>query len=489
MSASIAAALLGFASQEGSTTAPPAAPPAERTMLWLADIHEMPTYERYYSPECWCQREWTVSMAVARLMHSIEDGVSWSAIYETAKAEVSKITNSTCSLEKPASAFGQLGCNAPRRLVDEMLDQAVLAAPSPLLVGVIGDLVQHEAPNVAVAEETYSRVSKAIDEKFGQTCCKCATPQGNNDVYPGYYVNISSSSFYSYQANVARETCDIPESEATLLESKGYYSLQALPGLDFLYMNTLVYHVYNGPGTWGPYPPITEEDPRGQFAWLAEKLAAAQRAASEVYLMLHICPVLDPYSMSDVWQPEYRARFWAAVQPYLDATIAGIFCGHFHVEATLATGSSAPAGQALQIFGAVSPVYMNNPVFYVAHLHDEGFRLKSISARYAEMPFEEPPRAPWKTYGFAQATNQQLKQQVRGWFTAEGEADFMATLWRFKSGQRGSSNCTDSGIFFAECATCTLNCRLSFACWTLNAFDKGAYDACLAGGEASFLQA
>ena len=249
------AAAFATAADNPSPTPPP--PPASpSTIILIADPHMMPQYNPAIKNErgCWCG---------------------------------SGSNGAECLLDPPANPWGRVGCNPPPQLVEAALDHAVRMEPEPLLVGVLGDLVQHAAPSVQFTMDVFANLSRTIAGLFPSTCCKCMLPLGNNDINPNYYVDTADPNFYAPQAAVARDVCGASEAEAALFTAKGFYSVRPLPKLRWLFLNTNVYHTNNDPGrseAWGPYayPPVSGEDPLGQFAWLEAELAGAATLGEEV---------------------------------------------------------------------------------------------------------------------------------------------------------------------------------------------------------------
>lgn len=148
-------------------------------------------------------------------------------------------------------------------------------------------------------------------------------------------------------------------------------SVQMVPGLRVLSINTIIYSVNHC--NQGPYPnciaveanDADPTDPLGQFAWLEQRLNAADVAGAKVYILGHIPPTIESYGP--------RHSFWK--QPYIDAflnvtsqwgaVIEGLLFGHLHSDEWRGGPSLDAVGQPILISSSITPIYDNNPSFKV----------------------------------------------------------------------------------------------------------------------------
>jgi len=206
--------------------------------------------------------------------------------------------------------------------------------------------------------------------------------------------------------------------------------------------------------------------------------------------MCHIAPTLDPYGASDEpWRQQYSATFWELVEPHLPR-IAGFFCGHYHVDMTVASSAAADSEMPLLLLGAVSPVYDGYPVVYALELREGSYRPAKVTAHYLPLDAQPAPQtaddiaAGWRSYEYTVPTNGEWRAIAASWLagTPEGEASFEEAFERKKMYLRGAEACTDAATPWQDCATCEGACRVSFACFSTEGRSKASYDACVAAG-------
>lgn len=441
------------ASSGSSGSAPPPPSPPPLKMVLMTDWHVDPHYSTHLGPECRCNN----------------------------------VTVGVCSttLSTKASRFGTMGCNVPEPLFAASLEAAVAALPDPDLVIILGDFVAHRSSSRAFTQAVFDNTSRAISAAFVTKPRACAAPLGNNDMFPNYGVNNSDDAFYSAHAATAREYCGLDDATAAHFARVGYYNL-SLPthSLTILVLNTNVYAPRNcANGGTGMADPACGEDPLGQFAWMDAQLRAAAAAGHRVQVHGHIPPAVDSFGREPAWHPDYIPRYWQILEAHAPL-IAGHFFGHWHE--AIVRASSAPAlrdAPALQVLGAVSPIYDNNPVFYSATFDPVSLEVASFTqhvlvlATVGEFPnFVASARVAPPT-GLSNADYLAL---IASWLTPEGDAAFQAFFAQWKAGYHGRGLACDTvDARFAQCATCTGACRVAFACLNSHGKMNEEYAACL----------
>lgn len=441
---------------------PPAPPPspAPLSFLIMTDWHNTPTYSNQYGHQCGCR---------------------------------SDLARPSCKRDQPASVFGQYRCDGPPELIKASLDAAVAVMPHPDVVFILGDLVTHNAGSLEVDRAVFQNTSALVADKFdGRSTRACQVPLGNNDVYPNYFTDTSAPQQYAFQAQVAREHCGLDEATAAVFARNGYYNVTLRGGaVKVLVLNTNALAYVNRPG--GPKEPasVDETDPFGQFAWMDAQFADAEAHGMVVHIQAHIAPALDSFARSPAWQPRYAERYWELVGKWAHV-LAGHFFGHWHTREVRAVadappGSALAKAPALQLLCALSPIYLNNPVFYTAELSPASLRVERFYSHtldlasvgdYPAFVAEEmvyPPRG---------MSNEGWSELAESWHDSAssptpGDDSFRAFFRQFKAGHSGTMQCNATTDTFQDCATCTLGCRTSFACLATYGRNASGYQHCM----------
>lgn len=446
-------------------------------MLIFTDWHSTPDYDRTLGPKCMCSERYI----------GAED------IYPH------KVANrSECELPAPASPFGQFGCDAPAALGRAALEAGVANMPRPDAVFILGDFVTHNAPSVEWDQQVFWDMSAQVAASFPYNTKACLIPLGNNDVYPNYFTNTSAPRQYDSQAKAASKYCGLDAATADNFARLGYYNVtlgaEKLGGarVKVLVLNTNAVSSYNAPGSRHSAMYVTDEDPLGQFAWMAAQFADARARGMVVVIQAHIAPAIDSFGKAMAWQPQYAKRYWEIVGEYADVLAAHYF-GHWHSAETRVMqapeGSPEARAPALQVLASISPVYANNPVFYSAtvdpaRLRHPTFETYTLNlAKAGEFPqFVRAERT--GTPDNCQS-NAAWAKLVESWFDPSGEESFVANLHQYKAGYARDGNgkqlaCTTSSSVFQNCATCTHDCRVAYACMTGYGRSEDEYKSCLA---------
>jgi len=420
-----------------------------RRVLLLSDLHANPRYTPTSSPSCHC-------------------------VPPSGPAQ-------QCTPTRPASEYGQIGCDAPLPLVEAALAAASQAVPEPDAVLVSGDLVWHHPSNRSASIDTFRRVAGLLGDAFPSACVML----GNNDVFPDYDSNISDPSFYAQQAGVAGHVCNLTDASAAQYAERGFYSRQLWPGLRLVGLNTNLYSIWADETDPGLDPADTP-DPLGQFAWLQQQLDNAAAAGAALWIVGHIPPALDSFDRRPLWQLGYARRYWELLRAQPGVVTAQMF-GHLHSDEYRLWDS--PHAAPLLLFASVSPVYNNNPAFYSLTTTDDGKSLSSITAYYANLT--EAPLGLSSPLSFAEEysrsgpfTNRALALRTASFVdgTSDGDEAWSSFFDAYKVGRFGASVCAAESDRFQSCASCTAGCRRSFACLLLQGTNETKYERCVADG-------
>jgi hypothetical protein len=256
-----------------------------------------------------------------------------------------------------------------------------------------------------------------------------------------------------------------------------------------LILNTNALAYANRPGGSTHRAAVDEPDPFGQFAWMEAQFADAEARSMVIHVQAHIAPALDSFGKVPAWQPQYAERYWELVGRWAHV-LAGHFFGHWHTRevravADAAAGSSLAAAPAMQLLCALSPIYMNNPVFYAAQLSAATMRVERFHshtldlATVADYPVFVAEDMVYPQRGMSKEGWSEL---VEAWHDASSPAaneSFHAFFRQYKAGRHGALHCSETNAIFQDCATCTRGCRASFACLNTHGRNESGYQRCL----------
>lgn len=150
------------------------------------------------------------------------------------------------------------------------------------------------------------------------------------------------------------------------------------------------------------YQEPMEKDPNGQFEWLIKELQAAEDAGQRAWLISHI-----PSGIPDHFH-DYSQYFDQIVQRY-EATIAGLFYGHTHMDefqiaySNYTNRAAATATAMGYIVPAMTPTE-GSPSFRVYEIDPDTFGILDYTqyiANISDPTFQKKPE--WLPYYFAKA--------------------------------------------------------------------------------------
>jgi hypothetical protein len=270
------------------------------------------------------------------------------------------------------SAYGRDGNAA---LLASLVRAMRAAAPHPDLVVLPGDFLAHHfgllshERGASSADATGLRTMAGIARVLGRSfpASRFAVALGNNDVPCGdYRTNFGTAyarSLAAIWAPLIRRgaSAQAPQQLARV----GYYALQPFDGIQVTVLDTVVFSQMNR----GACPGSASASPQRQLDWLEASLPAAPAGVRNV-LVMHVPPGYDAYSTQIArgflaW-PFLRSPWNAQLTQTISDPrnrVAFAIAGHTH-RFDLRVAGEVP----IAVIGAVSPVYQNNPSFYVLHV-------------------------------------------------------------------------------------------------------------------------
>lgn len=254
------------------------------------------------------------------------------------------------------------------------------AAPNPAVVLLPGDFLMHDFAAQArrhdvkpdeAALRSMGWIAEKLERAFPRA--RFAIALGNNDVPCGDYKSANGSAYLAAVARIWAPLIDRGGAAPDFVSSfslGGYYATR-LSGanLRLIVLNTVPLSTeYRGNCGAG----VLDNAPR-QFAWLSKTLADTRPGTRNV-LMMHIPPGFDAFSTDYLhalvaWR-FLSARYDDALVDALDASsdhVAYAIAGHTH-RFDFRVAGDVP----VLVFGALSPIYANNPSFYVLRVRPNG---------------------------------------------------------------------------------------------------------------------
>ena len=277
------------------------------------------------------------------------------------------------------------GSDSNLALLESSLAAMKRAVPEPAMVVLPGDFLAHYFPRLvnlnAAGSSQSGEALKAVQivaTRFGRTFphARFAVVLGNNDSACGDYRSDVDGPFMQGFARAWAPLVNrggAATQFAQTFPSGGYYT-EALPirGLRLIGLNSTVFSKeFFGDCRGGHADQAT-----GELAWLNATLASTPPGIHNVVL-LHVPPGYDTFvtetARGAVAWPYY---FGAANAGLLDAIsqnathVAFVLAGHTHHFDFRIVPSKPPV--PMIVFGAVSPVYRNNPNFATIQVTPEG---------------------------------------------------------------------------------------------------------------------
>jgi len=322
----------------------------------------------------------------------------------------------TCALALPASAAQQwlvvsdihfdpfaagaspagYGKDSNAALLDATLAQMLRVNPHPPVVVIAGDFLAHRFAQLAAqhhedAQTAAVRAMRAIAHRFGTAFphARFIVALGNNDDYCGDYRSEDGG---SYQRALERIWLPLVQrggahtSFARTFLHGGFYSDDVLNGrLRVLVVNDIPWSFFAG----GPCQPARGDLAATERAWLAREVQSGRSSA----IVSHIPPGIDAGTTALLRGflnvPFLRSNAQAAFVHDVQAPgIRWALFGHTHRFELRSIGNT-PA----LVISSISPVYDNNPAFYVVAVEPNG-SLADVRTEY----FDEVAQR-WRSAG------------------------------------------------------------------------------------------
>lgn len=308
-----------------------------------------------------------------------------------------------------SAPYGRRACDAPKALVDSLVQTLAGTNPNPGAIVVTGDIAAHmlcETPGAGFSDcdgstaqshtqqiDALTYVSDALRAAFPHT--PILKLMGNNDS-PQHYVTPLGPAGVPYMRQlmdiwgpgIRCDGCGLGSAytvNTSTWDTGGYYaaSLTHPSGsrTRFVILNTLLF--YRTLPTlnltrWGGYQ-AQRDAALTHLLWLGHQLQDASAAGDAVVLACHVPPGLNSFSSVLNLQPDLQQLLFQTLQPYT-GTVSAVLGGHYHTDvmSLLRVGPQAgvPASGdgviPLLAMSSITPVYQANPAFRTYALNDAG---------------------------------------------------------------------------------------------------------------------
>ena len=305
---------------------------------------------------------------------------------------------------KRGSGPSLFGSDTNLPLFRSMLAEMKREAPNPSLVLLPGDFLAHNfgrlvraRDDAGSADDAGVRTMRLVASAFGRTFprARFAIALGNNDTPCGDYRSALGS---PYQAAIARAWAPLvdrggaaPNFVASFTRTGSYVARLPVRGMRLIVIDDVLFSAeYLGNcGDGGAHAAVR------QSTWLEELLAATPPDERNV-VMMHIPPGYDAMTTQRTqgfvpW-PFLRGNSGARLATILGAPknrVAYAVAGHAHRFDFRLDG-----GVPVLVFGAISPVYHNNPAFYALRVRADGSLRDIDTYAFDEWTQEwQPPRS------------------------------------------------------------------------------------------------
>ena len=316
--------------------------------LWLSDVH----YDPWYGSEAAVQ------------------------VSETASCRSSNIPNESLEF------FGQVGCDAPASLIENLLEHARTILPEPDFILITGDISRHHndqlSPNpLEQTQQVIYNASSLIQAAFPSTTF--AVSIGNNDVTPDYYLNVSNpTTLLNMVANSfapfleASNDDDNAQEIDSMLRTGGFYAVSINEHLSILCLNTIIYST-------NLQPPTSLDDPLNQFAWMRQQFQQAADSNKRLLIAGHIPPTIGSFRHTQLWQETYLDTYYEIVQSY-SHVLAGQAFGHIHTD-------EFRYHKDLEMFmtSSITPIYGSNPSFRIVTYDPQQGTILDYDTHYVDL--------------------------------------------------------------------------------------------------------
>ncbi|KAF9167264.1 hypothetical protein DFQ26_005223 [Actinomortierella ambigua] len=226
------------------------------------------------------------------------------------------------AIKRPASTWGDYGCDAPIKLGQDLLANGVYKVSNPAFSILTGDVPPHDVWN-----ETIASVIEDHHVAYGAMKAGLKTPMypaiGNHESHPPnlFPTQTSGGDASWLYKNLATEWNSwLPADATNSVRQFGAYTASPRPGLRVISLNTNFCYTLN----FYLYANTKDHDPFGELNWLVRQLQAAEDAGERVWIIGHIAPGLT--DCLENWSSQYHQ----VIQRYSPHVVAEQFFGHTH---------------------------------------------------------------------------------------------------------------------------------------------------------------
>ena len=238
---------------------------------------------------------------------------------------------------RQAGRYGDVDCDMPPALMDEMLRRAAATHGRPDFVLVTGDATSHDVMRATneVCLQTWRWLFDRLRAHFGAGVRILAT-MGNHDLFlpnsvkPNATILADTAALFAeygvLRANDERDARRAAEVGCFVR----HYRNEEGARFGVVVLNSLLYLSQN--------TAVDDNDPGGQLAWLRSVVEEAERAGEALYVIGHVAPSTQGGSRAwfvDAWNK--------LVAEHPDTVRAGFF-GHTHYDQMHFTGRVAALG-------------------------------------------------------------------------------------------------------------------------------------------------
>ncbi|KAI1113687.1 Metallo-dependent phosphatase-like protein [Nemania sp. NC0429] len=282
---------------------------------------------------------------------------------------------------RPAGPNGEHTCDSPLVLEQSMYKAIRRLVPDAAFSIFTGDIVDHAVWNTTMIQNTldvtraYDRMAAAGMLVYGAVGNHEASPANS---YPP--LAVSSSMQWLYDVLSSSWTRWVGTRAVDTTRVFGAFSAKYPRGnLRVISLSTNLYYIHN----YWLYEEPMERDPSGQLGWLVGELDAAEKAGERVYIIGHMAPgARDAFHDASNYFDQIVNRY--------EATIAGLFFGHTHIdefEISYSDYSKRTADNAVAVsyIGPSMTPTSGHPAFRVYDIDPVTFGVLDVTTYIANM--------------------------------------------------------------------------------------------------------
>lgn len=216
-------------------------------------------------------------------------------------------------------------CDAPRSLLENMLNHIALEHPDVDYIIWTGDLPPHDVwkqtkqSNLDVIKDSVEMIFKMFPDKpvFPAIGNHESAPAGNFP--PPWMQDESHSISWLYEELANHWLKWLPSSTGNTLQHGAFYSVLLRPGFRLISLNTNYCYSLS----WWLF--VNGTDPASELKWLVNELQLAENNNEKVHIIGHVAPG------SEDCLKAWSRNFHDIVNRY-ESTITGLFYGHSHAD-------------------------------------------------------------------------------------------------------------------------------------------------------------